>query len=490
MAENPPAPEGRALYQNLGLALGPVAAAMILLFFWPTNLPAVGTYTAAIAVCMAIWWATEAVPVPVTGFLPIVLYPLFGIQTIKETLATSYAHPTVYLFLGGFIMALAIERSGLHLRLALNIFRWVGVRGRSLIGGFMVVAALLSMWISNTSTTMMLLPITASIIFVMRESMKELHADDMKNFEMALLLGLAYGATLGGIATLVGTPPNVFMAGFMSETYGVEVSFARWILIGVPITLVMLPITWMLLTRVLFPVKFEASAQLKTHIHELHLGLGSMRAAEKRVGLLFLLLVSAWIFREPLAQWTGLTGLTDAGVAMTAAVAAFIIPSGKKGEALVTWEDTARLPWGVLILFGGGLALAGGMSSSGLTLFLGQQLAPLAQIHIAVLVLASVVLVIFLTELTSNLATTATILPVMGAIAVETGQDPLLFTIPVTLAASCAFMLPVATPPNAIVFSSGSLTIPQMMRAGVWLNLIGVLILSLVALKLVPMVFG
>ena len=478
-----------ATHQKVGLVLGPVAALAIMALFGPEGLPETGVYTAAIAILMAIWWATEAVPVAVTAFLPMVLFPFFGVMPIDET-APLYAHPIIYLFFGGFVMALAIERSGLHRRVALRIFRLAGMDGRSLVGGFMLAAALISMWISNTSTALMLLPIAMSVIVVIREGMSELSDRQRSDFETALLLGLAYGATLGGVATLVGTPPNAFMSGFMQSNYGITIDFARWMLVGVPVTVVMLPLTWIVLTRLVFKVGFKSTEEARQHLSRLGNDLGAATTAEKRVGLLFVILVAAWILRAPLSDTLGLGGVTDAGIAMAVALIAFILPAGSRRGALVRWEDTRDLPWGVLVLFGGGLALAGAMTASGLTEWIGQSLAPLGKINIAILVVAATLLVIFLTELTSNLATTATFLPVMAAVAVETGQDPLLFVVPVTLAASCAFMLPVATPPNAIVFSSGSVSIPRMMRAGVVLNLIGVAVLTVVSLYLVPMVFG
>lgn len=480
---------GLGTHQKVGLALGPLAALAIMAFFRPEGLPEIGVYTAAIAMLMAIWWATEAVPVAVTAFLPMVLFPFFGVMPIDET-APLYAHPIIYLFFGGFVMALAIERSGLHRRVALRIFRLAGMDGRSLVGGFMLAAALISMWISNTSTALMLLPIAMSVIVVIREGMSELSDSQRSDFETALLLGLAYGATLGGVATLVGTPPNAFMSGFMESNYGITIDFARWMLVGVPVTVVMLPLTWIVLTRLVFKVGFKSTEEARQHLSRLGSDLGVATTAEKRVGILFVLLVAAWILRAPLSDTLNLGGMTDAGIAMAVALLAFILPAGSRSGALVRWEDTRDLPWGVLVLFGGGLALAGAMTASGLTQWIGQSLAPLGTINIAILVVAATLLVIFLTELTSNLATTATFLPVMAAVAVETGQDPLLFVVPVTLAASCAFMLPVATPPNAIVFSSGSVSIPRMIRAGVVLNLIGVAVLTVVSLYLVPMVFG
>ncbi|MEP3890949.1 MAG: DASS family sodium-coupled anion symporter [Hellea sp.] len=479
----------RSRVQNIGLAAGPFLAAIVFFMFRPDGLPMAGTATAAFALWMAIWWATEAIPVAATAFLPLILFPIFNVTPMTET-AAKYGHPIIFLFLGGFVIALAIERSGLHVRAALKVFRRAGLNGSSLVGGFMLSAALISMWISNTSTTLMLLPIAASVTLVIRDTMKKLSKTELRNFETSMLLGLAYGATLGGMATLVGTPPNAFMAGFMADTYGVEIDFARWMLVGLPIAAIMLPLTWLALTKFLYPVNFKATPEARDYINNLSKDLGPMSKAERRIGVLFLILVAGWLMRKPFMSATGITGITDTTIAMAAALAAFIIPSGKDGEALMTWETMKALPWGVLILFGGGLALAAGMTASGLTLWLGEQLAPLVSIHLAVLILASVLLVIFLTEMTSNLATTATILPVMAAIAVKTGYDPLVFVIPVTLAASCAFMLPVATPPNAIVFSSGKVSIPRMMRAGLVLNLLGVLVLSAVALKVVPLVFG
>lgn len=478
----------RALFQTIGLFAGPITAFLIFLFFRPEELPMTATLTAAFAAWMAIWWACEAIPVAATAFLPLVLFPMFGITGMTET-AAKYGHPIIFLFLGGFVIALAIERSGLHVRAALKVFRLAGVNGRALVGGFMLAAALISMWISNTSTTLMLLPIVASVTLVIRDTMRDLSKKDISNFETSMLLGLAYGATIGGVATLVGTPPNAFMVGFMSDTYNVEIDFARWMMVGVPISAIMLPLTLIVLTKFLYPVTFKATDEARAHIDGLSSGLGKMSTAEYRVAILFAALVAGWLLRGPIMSLTGASGLTDATIAMTAAIAAFIIPSGEKGKALMSWDDTKRLPWGILILFGGGLALAAAMTASGLTLWLGQQLAPLGNISLALLVVASVLLVIFLTELTSNVATTATILPVMAALAIETGHDPLIFVIPVTLAASCAFMLPVATPPNAIVFSSGQVSIPRMMRAGIILNVLGVGVLSVIALKLVPYVF-
>lgn len=476
-------------FSRIGFLLGPVLALLIFVFFRPDGLPATGTNVAAVAVWMAVWWATEATHVAVTAFIPMLLFPLIGAGEMS-VVAASYAHPIIYLFLGGFVMAIAIQKSGLHHRFALEVFRFAGLDGKAIIAGFMIAAALISMWISNTSTTLMMLPMAMSVSYILRETLSEVSSRELANFEKALFLGLAYGATMGGVSTLVGTPPNAFMSGFMESNYDTEIDFARWMIVGIPITLFMLPVTWFALTRILYPISLKATPTTKAHLDAKRSELGAMTKAETRVGVLFLLLILGWVLRKPIIAYTGTTGLTDAAIAMFAAVLAFLIPDGSGKQSLVSWDDTQQLPWGVLVLFGGGLALAGAMTSSGLTAWMGQQLAPLGAINTIVLILGACLLVIFLTEMTSNLATTATFLPIMAALAVETGQDPLIFVIPVTLAASFAFMLPVATPPNAIIFSSGKVSIPQMMRAGLLLNIISVIVLTVVSVVLVPRVFG
>lgn len=479
---------GQALYQRIGLVAGPILALVIAFTFAPQGLPREGVIVAALGSWMAIWWATEAIPVAITAFLPLIVLPLLGVVSTPE-IAAPYANPIIYLFFGGFVVALAIERCGLHRRIALAVFSIAGADARALVGGFMIAAALVSMWISNTSTTLMLLPVAVSVVTVINETMPGLAPRQRENFGISLLLGLAYGATLGGLATLVGTPPNAFMVGFMAENYDVQIDFARWMLVGLPVFLTMLPIAWLVLTRFAYPIDFKASDEAVRHIRSMRAGLGAMSKAEVRTALLFGFLVAGWLSRGWLAEMLPFGDITDTGVAMAAAVAAFLIPSGKKGQALMTWDAMSKLPWGVLVLFGGGLALAVAVTNSGLALWLGQQLVGVGAINAILLVVAATGLVILITELTSNLATTATFLPVIAAIGVETGQDPLVYVIPVTLAASCAFMLPVATPPNAVVFSSGLVAIPVMARVGLVLNIIAVAVLSVVALLIAPNVF-
>lgn len=474
-------------YQIVGRILGPAVFALMLLGDqWQEVMPTEAWRVAAVGIWMAVWWATEAIPVPVTAFLPILIFDPLGVASIRDA-AAPYANPIIYLFLGGFVMALALERWNLHRRIALAILDRTGTDGRRLIGGFMLVCAMLSMWMSNTSTTMMLLPIVISIIAVIGDNVPDLSSKQRQDFQIAMLLGLAYSASIGGLATLIGTPPNAFLIGFMADNYDIEISFARWMLVGVPVSIVMLPIAWFALTRFLYPVSFPANKAVDRHLHDLRVELGAMTVAEKRVAIVFGSVVVSWLFGRPVTEWLGISGVSDAGIVMTAAVLLFMLPSGNAAQPqLLVWQDTSRLSWGVLVLMGGGLSLAAAVADSGLAFWLGEQLAPLNAWGTAVLVISAVVLVIFLTELTSNLATTATLLPVMGAIAVQAGVPIIVLTVPITIAASCAFMLPVATPPNAIVFATGKISIPQMIKAGILLNIIGVIIVSLAATNLAP----
>jgi sodium-dependent dicarboxylate transporter 2/3/5 len=487
----PPGNRPMETYQRVGLVLGPALFALMLAAEGTQDvMPPDAWRVAAIGIWMAIWWATEAIPVFATALLPIVAFAPLEITTIRDA-ATPYANPIIYLFMGGFIMALALEKWNLHRRIALAILERVGTDGRRLVGGFMLVCALLSMWMTNTSTTMMLLPIVLSVIGVIRDNVEDPSSRAHTNFEIAMLLGLAYAASIGGLATLVGTPPNALLIGFMAENYGIQISFARWMLVGIPVTFIMLPIAWLLLTRLIFPVDMPASEAVNQHLREMREALGPMTTPEKRVAVIFGLVVLCWLLRRPVTEWLGLTGISDPGIVMTAAILLFMLPSGDRSRpSLMTWQDTSRLPWGVLILFGGGLSLAAAVSDSGLALWLGESLAPLNALGTTVLIVSAVTLVIFLTELTSNLATTATLLPVVGAIALQAGVPPIMLTVPVAIAASCAFMLPVATPPNAIVFATGAISIPQMVRAGIALNIAGIITVTLISLFAAPWLLG
>jgi sodium-dependent dicarboxylate transporter 2/3/5 len=477
---------GRATFQKVGLGLGPFVAAVMILSGAPEELADSAWRTAAMGSWMAIWWATEAVPIAVTALLPLILFPLLGIANMADT-AAPFANKVIYLFLGGFIVALAMQRWDLHRRIALTVLQHTGGNGRSLVGGFMLASALLSMWVMNTSTTMMMLPIAVSIIAVIHSTVGGLDDSAKQDFQYALLLGVAYASTIGGMSTLVGTAPNAMMAAFMLETYGTQIDFARWMMVGVPVSVVLLPLAWLTLTRWIFKVDFVTSAEARATLARMKSELGPITTPEKRVGVIFVALALTWIMRPLLARLPGLEALDDSGIAMTGALALFLVPSGSRSDPfLIRWQHIEKLPWSILLLFGGGLTLASAVAKTGLAAWLGSGLAGLGALPIAALVLAVCVMIIFLTELTSNIATTATFLPVVGAIAIEAGMNPIVLTIPVTLAASCAFMLPVATPPNAIVFGSGLLTIPKMARAGFALNLIAIVLVSIVALTLAP----
>ena len=479
-----------SLIKQVGLWAGPLALFLMLLTSsFQETMSREAWLVAGVGFWMATWWATEAIPVAATAFIPLVAFPLLQVMPVRAV-AQSYAHPTIFLFMGGFVLALAVEKWSLHRRIALTVLSRTGTDGRKLILGFMVASALLSMWMTNTSTAMMLLPIAASVAATVAEKAVGVSVEEKRRFQVALLLALAYATTIGGMSTIIGTPPNVMLAGFIEETYGLQIAFFDWMLIGLPLALVLLPLSWVVLTRVVFCVDIPASPEATNVISGMRREMGAMKSAERRVGLLFLSVVLLWMSRKWLNKLSGLEGLSDAGIVMAAALLLFVIPS-KRGYAtrLMEWEDVARLPWGVLILFGGGLALAAQVSSSGLAVWLGESLLPVANLGTLVLIVAAAGLVVFLTELTSNLATTATFLPVIAAIAAQSGIEPLILCVPVTLAASCAFMLPVATPPNAIVFSSGVLTIPEMVRAGFVMNLVALVVLTLLATLAVPLVF-
>ena len=479
-----------SVIKQVGLWAGPLAFFLMLLTSsFQETMSREAWLVAGVGFWMATWWSTEAIPVSATAFIPLVSFPLLQVMPVKAV-AQSYAHPTIFLFMGAFVLALAVEKWSLHRRIALSVLSKSGTDGRKLILGFMVAAALLSMWMTNTSTAMMLLPIAASVAGMVAEKAVGVSVEEKRRFQVALLLALAYATTIGGMSTIIGTPPNVMLAGFIDETYGLQIAFFDWMLIGLPLALVLLPLGWVVLTRVAFRVDVPASPEAAHVISGMRREMGAMTSPERRVGLLFLSVVLLWMSRKWLNDVSGFEGLSDAGIVLAAALLLFVVPS-KKGYAtrLMEWEDVSRLPWGVLILFGGGLALAAQVSSSGLAVWLGESLLPVANLGTLTLIVAAAGLVVFLTELTSNLATTATFLPVIAAIAAQSGIEPLILCVPVTLAASCAFMLPVATPPNAIVFSSGVLTIPEMVRAGFVMNLVALVVLTLLATLAVPLVF-
>ncbi len=481
-------PRGTTPRRLAGILGGSVLFATMLVLPPPEGLDSAAWRVAAMAALMAVWWMTEAIPVAATALLPIALFPLLRASGVTEA-AAPYGNPLIFLFLGGFVIARAVERWNLHRRIALAVLAAVGTRPDRLIGGFMLATAGLSMWVSNTATAVMMLPIGLSVIGLLRTDEGQTKPGTGEDrFALALLLGIAYSASIGGLATLIGTPPNALLAGFMEQTYGVTVGFFQWMLVGVPVSAVMLGTAWLLLTRVLFRHALPRIEGAETLIAGEIAKLGPMRREEKRVVAVFACVALLWVFRPLLARWLP---LTDPGIAILGALAMFLVPADLgRGVFLLDWNHAKRLPWGILLLFGGGLSLARAIDDSGLAAWIGELLTACAGWPAVAIVLLITAIVVFLTELTSNTATAAVFLSVVASLGVCIGHNPLLFAVPAALAASCAFMMPVATPPNAIVFGSGMVTVPQMARAGFLLNLAAILVIVLVTFSLVLLVFG
>ncbi|MBT4588641.1 MAG: DASS family sodium-coupled anion symporter [Rhodospirillaceae bacterium] len=469
----------------VALIVGPALAIFLLFLPAPEGMNLDAWKLVALAVWMVIWWLGEAVPIPATALLPIPMMPLFGILEMKSV-AANYGHPLIFLFLGGFLLAAAMQRWGLHKRIALNIVNFVGTGPGNIIAGFMIATAFLSMWISNTATTIMMFAVGLSVIDFI--SQKTVDRKIVRNFGVALMLGIAYSASIGGVGTLIGTPPNALLASFLQSNYDIQIDFFTWMLLGVPIVVVMLPVAWLMLTRVVFPVKELKIGDASGVIKEELSALGKMSRGEESVAIVFAGAALGWIFRS---QIVGLTGLpiNDTSIAIVAATVLFAWPiSREKGQFALDWEAARNVPWGVLLLFGGGLALAGGFKNTGLAEWIGSQVSGV-DVGIWILVLITTIAIIYLTEITSNTASTATFLPILGAVAVGLGLDPRVLAIPVALGASMAFMMPVATPPNAIVFSYEEMQLSDMVKAGFWLNIAAVAVAFGAMFLLAPIVF-
>ena len=498
----------------LGLLAG-LALAVAIYALMPQDVPHNAKLTAATAVLMGVWWMTEALPLPATALIPLVVFPTLGEDITLDKVGASYGNNIIFLFMGGFLLALAMQRWNLHRRIALLTVKVMGTKPSQMVAGFMVATGFLSMWVSNTATAVMMLPIGVSVLLLVTKigsgdgetapataevggsrdtGEVDLQDDQLKeevvksNFGTALMLGIAYSASIGSLGTIIGTPPNTLMAGYLSDAHDITIGFGQWMLVGVPLAVVLMALCWLLLTKVLFKPEISEIPGGKELIgEELH-KLGPMSSGEKRVLALFVLAAAAWIlvpilFDDPM--------ISDAGIAVAVGLLLFLCPAGAApGVRLLDWETAVKLPWGVLLLFGGGLALSAQFSTSGLTEWIGQQVQGLGGLPVVLLVLLMAGGILLLTELTSNTATAATFLPVAGGVAMGIGVDPMLLAIPVALAATCAFMLPVATPPNAIAFGSGYVTVSQMIRGGVWLNLIALVLITITTMTLGVWVFG
>ena len=462
-----------------------------------------GRATLAMVVWMATWWMTEAVDIEVTALLPIAIFPLLGIATIGKA-TEPYASDVIYLFLGGFVLGLAIERWGLDRRIAFHTLRLTGPRPGAMVAGFMAATAFLSMWISNTACAAMMVPIAVSVIDLvlrsrtgkgLRESggIPQERASE-RNFALGLLLAVAYSASIGGIATLIGSPPNGIASRFIAQTYGKEVTFLDWMAFGMPFTLVFLPIAWIFLTKVLFPVEFREVPGGREMIATEIANLGPMNRGEKATLAVFAAAAFLWIFGGLLrgvdiGGIRPLRGLTDSGVAMLAALALFLLPVERdSGKRAMDWDTASRLPWGVLILFGGGLSLAAAVEANGVSGYIGQSVRGLSVLPPLGLLFAIIAMTVFLSEVTSNTAQVATMTPVLAAMAPALGLDPKTLVVVCALAASSAYMMPVGTPPNAIVFGTGLVRMPQMVRAGFVLNVAGIVVITALGWWLIPQV--
>lgn len=477
----------RISFKSVMILLGPVIYFVLQALEHPQSMPPQAWDVLCVTIWMALWWVTEAVPIAVTALLPIILFPLTGALSIGATTA-AYGDKFVFLYLGGFLLAIAIEKWELHRRIALSIINLIGTNLKLIILGFMIATAFLSMWISNTATSVMMLPIGAAIISQLKDDPKTIRNEN-KLFGKALMLAIAYSASIGGIATLIGTPPNLVFAGIVQKLYGIEITFYQWIKLGLPISILLLFTCWKYLTSFAFNLEGMKLHGGSSEISRLFQELGRISKQEKIVLTVFILTALGWITRSFLLQPV-IPFIDDTIIAISAGIVLFVLPSGKDNGRILVWEDTVKVPWGIIILFGGGMALAKAFGETGLAVWIGEQLTELENLPLILMVFILVAAVNFLTEITSNLATTAMLLPILAPMAVAINIHPYLLLVAATLAASCAFMLPVATPPNAVVFGSGQLHIKDMVRTGIWLNAFSILLITLIIYFFLPVIWG
>ncbi len=467
--------------KKIGLFTGPILFCIVFFFTPFSELDKEANAVLASTLWIATWWLTEALPISATALLPIVLLPITGGAPIAQTTA-AFGDKMLYLFVGGFIIAIAMQRWNLHKRIALTVITAVGTNPTFIVLGFMLATGILSMWISNTATTLMMVTIGIALI----TEIKELSEDTGKIFFKSLLLGIAFSASIGGVATLVGTPTNPIFVSIASKLYNQEFSFSTWLVFALPFSLLMLGLSWLILTRIVFPLHKISVPISRDMILREKAALGNISQEERAVGIVFLITAFLWITRSFLLNQF-IPGINDTVIAIAAALTMFIIPSkSSKGSPLLTWSEAERLPWGVIILFGGGLSLAAAFQSSGLAKWLGLQLVGVSDLPLFLIILIIALSVNFLTEVTSNVATASIMLPVLASLAQAINVHPFLLMVPATMTASCAFMLPIATGPNAIVFSSGELEISDMIRSGVWLNIISSVLISILVYFLLP----
>ncbi|AIA73491.1 anion transporter [Halomonas campaniensis] len=490
----PPKPPAYTTAQKVGLVLGPMLFAFVLLFFHPAELSLEGRMVLATTLWVAVWWITEAIPIPATSLLPIVLLPITGALE-SSAVTAAYGNPIIFLFLGGFMIALAMEKWDLHKRIALTIISVLGTSINSIVFGFMAATGFLSMWVSNTASVMMMLPIGTAIVYQVTQELNKSegdHSEDIDKFSKALIFGVGYGGTIGGLGTLIGTPPNIILAAIVNELFGVEITFASWMMFAFPVVVVLLFIGWLMLTRFIYPIKFSNLPGGKALIAKEKAALGKITFEEKAVLVVFLLAAFFWITRSFLWQGQILTipGINDTMIAIVAAIALFLIPSPNKGGCLLGWDIAKDVPWGILLLFGGGLAIAAGFGSSGLAAWIGGQMSVLEGVNFLLVILLAAGMVLFLTEITSNTATATMILPVLASLALALDIHPFVLMVPAAMAANCAFMLPVGTPPNAIIFATGKIKIIEMVRNGFWLNIFALLLIVAAVYFLLPLMWG
>lgn len=474
--------------RKLGLVLGPLAFIYFNYIVKLDGLSAEGHATLAGTSWIAIWWISEAIPIAATSLLPIVLFPLTGAIKLSEVTA-SYGHKYIFLYMGGFILAIAIETWGLHKRIALTIINLIGTNMKQIVLGFMVATAFLSMWISNTATSVMLVPIGMAMVSQL-DNNPLANKNDNIIFGKMLMLAIAYSASIGGFATIIGTPPNLVLVGVIQEQYGIEITFSTWIVFGLPVSITLLLICWKYLTAYAFKLSKNAFPGGKEEIKRQLSALGKITYEEQLVLLVFGLTGLAWISRSYVLQ-KFIPHIDDTIIAVTSGLILFVLPASKeKNRQLINWEEAVKLPWGVLFLFGGGLAIAKGFNETGLAVWIGSQVSLLEGGAILLILLIIVTAVNFLTEITSNLATVAMLLPILVPISASLNIHPYILMIGATIAASCAFMLPVATPPNAVVFGSGYLKMQDMVKTGIWLNIISIILITLLVYFILPVLWG